>query len=91
MKSRSFSASEICTQQVSIRSDSQSDGQNFGCILGYLSMTEKMTRHRIPVHYGQLSEFERGCIIGLKYGSWTQIGESLVIWFEAMRPLENAF
>ncbi|GFU49632.1 hypothetical protein TNCV_4143991 [Trichonephila clavipes] len=29
-------------------------------------MTEKMPRHRIRAHYEQLSEFERGCITGLK-------------------------
>ncbi|GFW44373.1 transposable element Tc1 transposase [Trichonephila clavipes] len=45
-----------------------------------------MTRHRIRAHYEQLPEFERGCIIGLKEG---QMGESLAIWVEAMRPLEE--
>ncbi|GFV85599.1 putative DD41D transposase [Trichonephila clavipes] len=34
-------------------------------------------------------EFERGCDIGLKERV-KQIEESLVIWFEAMRPLEDA-
>ncbi|GFW00533.1 hypothetical protein TNCV_693721 [Trichonephila clavipes] len=37
----------------------------------------------------QLSDFERDRIIGLKEAGWAQIGESLVIWFEAMRLLED--
>ncbi|GFT54683.1 integrase catalytic domain-containing protein [Trichonephila clavipes] len=36
----------------------------------YLSTTEKMTRHRIRAHYEQLSEFERGRIIGQKEAGW---------------------
>ncbi|GFU28848.1 hypothetical protein TNCV_469851 [Trichonephila clavipes] len=32
MNSGSYSTSELSTQQVSIRRDSQSDGQNFGCV-----------------------------------------------------------
>ncbi|GFU19184.1 hypothetical protein TNCV_4397681 [Trichonephila clavipes] len=46
-------------------------------------------RCTIRAHYEQLSEFERGRIIGLKEGGWAQIGESLIIWVEAMRPLED--
>ncbi|GFV41193.1 hypothetical protein TNCV_2979471 [Trichonephila clavipes] len=34
------------------------------------SMTEKMPRRRIRAHYEQLSEFERGRIIGLKEAGW---------------------
>ncbi|GFU22168.1 hypothetical protein TNCV_2060461 [Trichonephila clavipes] len=49
-----------------------------------------MPRRRIRAHYEQLSEFERVCIIGLKEGGWAQIGESLVIWVEATRLLEDA-
>ncbi|GFW81325.1 hypothetical protein TNCV_376731 [Trichonephila clavipes] len=41
----------------------------------------KMPRHRIRVHYEQLSEFKRGRIIGLKE-KIGQIGESLVIWVQ---------
>ncbi|GFU05617.1 HTH_Tnp_Tc3_2 domain-containing protein [Trichonephila clavipes] len=33
---------------------------------GYLLTTERNDERRIRVHYAQLSEFERGCIIGLK-------------------------
>ncbi|GFY02133.1 transposable element Tcb1 transposase [Trichonephila clavipes] len=33
-------------------------------------MTEKMLRRRIRAHYEQLSEFERGRIIGLKEAGW---------------------
>ncbi|GFV34857.1 HTH_Tnp_Tc3_2 domain-containing protein [Trichonephila clavipes] len=36
------------------------------CNLGYLLTTEKNHGHRIRAHYEQLSEFERGCSIGLK-------------------------
>ncbi|GFX61572.1 HTH_Tnp_Tc3_2 domain-containing protein [Trichonephila clavipes] len=39
------------------------------CDSGYLSTTEKMPRRRIRAHYEQLSEFERGRIIGLKEAS----------------------
>ncbi|GFU59316.1 transposable element Tc1 transposase [Trichonephila clavipes] len=53
-----------------------------------------MPRRRIRTHYELLSEFERGRIVGLKEEGWahahTQIGESLVICFEAMRPLKDA-
>ncbi|GFW64811.1 HTH_Tnp_Tc3_2 domain-containing protein [Trichonephila clavipes] len=38
--------------------------------LGYLSTTEKMPRCRIRANYEQLSEFERGRVIGLKEASW---------------------
>ncbi|GFT40434.1 hypothetical protein TNCV_1646361 [Trichonephila clavipes] len=37
---------------------------------GYLSTTEKMPRRRIRAHYEQLSEFERGRIIGLEEAGW---------------------
>ncbi|GFV46747.1 uncharacterized protein TNCV_1882061 [Trichonephila clavipes] len=72
MNSWSYSASELSTQQVSIRSDSQYEGQNFGCkaIFGYLSMTEKMSHQGIRAHYEQLSEFERCRIIELKEAGW---------------------
>ncbi|GFX21541.1 HTH_Tnp_Tc3_2 domain-containing protein [Trichonephila clavipes] len=43
----------------------------------------------IRAHLEQLLEFERGRIIGLKEAGW-QIGESFIIWDEAMRPLEDA-
>ncbi|GFT32676.1 hypothetical protein TNCV_2641021 [Trichonephila clavipes] len=46
--------------------------------------------HRIPVHYEQLSNFERGRIIGLKEAGFGKIGESLIIRFEAKRSLEDA-
>ncbi|GFV80648.1 transposable element Tc1 transposase [Trichonephila clavipes] len=59
------------------------------CDLGYLSTTEKMRPRRIRAHYEQLSKFERDRIIGLKEAVG-QIGESLVIWVEAMRLLEDA-
>ncbi|GFW66670.1 hypothetical protein TNCV_1371031 [Trichonephila clavipes] len=39
-------------------------------ILRYLSTTEKRPRSRIQAHYEQLSEFERGRIIGLKDAGW---------------------
>ncbi|GFV80644.1 hypothetical protein TNCV_4618061 [Trichonephila clavipes] len=48
-----------------------------------------MRRRRIRAHYEQLSKFERDRIIGLKEAVG-QIGESLVIWVEAMRLLEDA-
>ncbi|GFW26837.1 HTH_Tnp_Tc3_2 domain-containing protein [Trichonephila clavipes] len=38
--------------------------------VGYLSTNEKMPRRRMRVHYEQLSEFERGRIIGLKELGW---------------------
>ncbi|GFW89152.1 hypothetical protein TNCV_2685861 [Trichonephila clavipes] len=44
----------------------------------------------IRAHYEHLSEYESGRIIGLKEGGWAQIGESLVLWVEAVRPLEDA-
>ncbi|GFX88136.1 HTH_Tnp_Tc3_2 domain-containing protein [Trichonephila clavipes] len=47
-----------------------------------------MPRRRIRAHYEQLSEFERDRIIELKEGDWA-VGESLVIWVRAMRPLED--
>ncbi|GFV46667.1 hypothetical protein TNCV_3544831 [Trichonephila clavipes] len=52
-----------------------------------------MPRRRSRAHCEQLSEFERGRTIGLKEGgghTHTQIGESLVICFKAMRLFENA-
>ncbi|GFX79538.1 uncharacterized protein TNCV_825271 [Trichonephila clavipes] len=49
-----------------------------------------MHRRRIRAHFEQLSEFVRGRIIGLKEGDFGQIGESLVMWVEEMRPLEDA-
>ncbi|GFX54739.1 hypothetical protein TNCV_2822601 [Trichonephila clavipes] len=49
-----------------------------------------MKLRKIQVHYEQLLEFERGRIIGLKEAGFGQIGESLVIWVEVMRPLEDA-
>ncbi|GFU54708.1 hypothetical protein TNCV_1037551 [Trichonephila clavipes] len=58
--------------------------------MGYLSPTEKIPRPRIPVHYEQLSKFERGRIIGLKEAGFGKIGESLIIRFEAMRSLKDA-
>ncbi|GFX97150.1 hypothetical protein TNCV_556401 [Trichonephila clavipes] len=72
MNSGSYSASELRTQQVYTRSDSQSDGSKFllHCNIGYLTTTEKVPRRRIQAHYEQLSEFERGRIIGLKEASW---------------------
>ncbi|GFW00159.1 transposable element Tcb1 transposase [Trichonephila clavipes] len=39
------------------------------CDLGYLKTTEKMPHRRVRAHYEQLSEFERGRIIGLKKGA----------------------
>ncbi|GFW21658.1 hypothetical protein TNCV_4281731 [Trichonephila clavipes] len=55
----------------------------------YLSTTEKVPHHRIPAHYEQLSEFERGRIIGLKKAGWVnrRIARHMV---KAMRPLEDA-
>ncbi|GFU38504.1 hypothetical protein TNCV_2434471 [Trichonephila clavipes] len=50
------------------------------CDLGYLPTNEKNDWCRIRAHYVRISEFERG---------W-KIGESLVIWVEAMRPLQDA-
>ncbi|GFX58542.1 hypothetical protein TNCV_417221 [Trichonephila clavipes] len=38
----------------------------------------------------KLSEFRRGRIIEFKRGQIEHIGESLVIWVEVMRPLEDA-
>ncbi|GFW01218.1 uncharacterized protein TNCV_4514171 [Trichonephila clavipes] len=40
----------------------------FSVHLGYLCTTEKMPCRRVPAHYEQFSEFERGCLIGLKEG-----------------------
>ncbi|GFY26626.1 hypothetical protein TNCV_2879541 [Trichonephila clavipes] len=57
---------------------------------GYVSTTEKMPRRRIRARYEQLSEFEKGCIIGLKEAGWEKIGKSLVIWVKAMQLLEDA-
>ncbi|GFX94185.1 hypothetical protein TNCV_4292301 [Trichonephila clavipes] len=44
----------------------------------------------IRAHYEQLSEFERGRIIRLKEAEIRQIGESLVIRVQKIRPLEDA-
>ncbi|GFV34878.1 transposable element Tc1 transposase [Trichonephila clavipes] len=49
-----------------------------------------MTRRRIQAHYEQLQKFERGHIIGLKETGFGQIGESLIIWVEAMLSLKDA-
>ncbi|GFX62353.1 hypothetical protein TNCV_407481 [Trichonephila clavipes] len=38
----------------------------------------------------RIPKFERGRIIGLKEAGVGQIGESLVMWVEAMWPLEDA-
>ncbi|GFT72479.1 HTH_Tnp_Tc3_2 domain-containing protein [Trichonephila clavipes] len=46
-----------------------------------------MPPRRIRAHPEPLSEFNRGCTIGLKVG---QVVESLVIKVEAMQPLEDA-
>ncbi|GFV59022.1 hypothetical protein TNCV_1814111 [Trichonephila clavipes] len=56
------------TPQVSIRRDSQSDGNNFCCnaYLGYLLTTDKIVHRRIRAHNEQLLEFERDRNIGLK-------------------------
>ncbi|GFX93154.1 uncharacterized protein TNCV_4760331 [Trichonephila clavipes] len=61
------SASELRTEQMSIRSYSQCDGQHFfafrihlGLFLGYISTTEKIPRHRIRASYEQMSVFQRG-------------------------------
>ncbi|GFY05558.1 hypothetical protein TNCV_4370671 [Trichonephila clavipes] len=48
-----------------------------------------MTRRRIRAHYEQLSKFERVVSSDCKR-KVRQIGESLVKWVEAMRPLEDA-
>ncbi|GFY31153.1 hypothetical protein TNCV_4360601 [Trichonephila clavipes] len=66
MNSGSYSASELRAQQVSIRSESQSDGQNFG----YLSVTEKMPHGGIRAPCKQLSELQRNRIIELKEAGW---------------------
>ncbi|GFW32873.1 HTH_Tnp_Tc3_2 domain-containing protein [Trichonephila clavipes] len=68
MNNGSYSASELRTQQVSIKSDSQSYGQNFFCIATYdtFQRLKKIPRRRIKAHYEQLS-----CrIIGLEEASW---------------------
>ncbi|GFW14001.1 hypothetical protein TNCV_4701361 [Trichonephila clavipes] len=47
--------------------------QNYQCHRSwtrYRSTTEKMPRRRVRTHYEQLSEFERGRIIGLKKAGW---------------------
>ncbi|GFU63330.1 hypothetical protein TNCV_247001 [Trichonephila clavipes] len=49
-------------------------------------MTGKMSHRGIRALYEQLSEFERGCIILNRKRQVGKIGESLVIWVEAMRP-----
>ncbi|GFU73900.1 hypothetical protein TNCV_555281 [Trichonephila clavipes] len=53
------------------------------------TLSRQALLRRIQAHYEQLLEFERGRIIELKEAGW-QIGESLVMWVEAMRPLEDA-
>ncbi|GFX76597.1 hypothetical protein TNCV_3163151 [Trichonephila clavipes] len=66
MNSGIYSVLELRTQQVSLRNVSECDGDNFlNCDLRYLSTTEKMPHLRIRSYYEQLSEFERGRIIGL--------------------------
>ncbi|GFW50396.1 HTH_Tnp_Tc3_2 domain-containing protein [Trichonephila clavipes] len=72
MNSRSYSASELCTQRVSIKKRFSIRLSKFllHCDLGYLSTTEKRPHRRIRTHYEQQSEFERGRIIGLKEAGW---------------------
>ncbi|GFX65586.1 HTH_Tnp_Tc3_2 domain-containing protein [Trichonephila clavipes] len=72
MNCGSFSASELRTQQMSIRSDSQSNGQNFCCIeiQDTFQGLKKKPHHRVRAHYEQLSEFERSRIIRLKDTGW---------------------
>ncbi|GFV43277.1 HTH_Tnp_Tc3_2 domain-containing protein [Trichonephila clavipes] len=72
MTSGSYNAPELRSQQVSIRSNSQSGGENFCCIeiLDTFAQLKKMPYRWIRAHYEQLSEFERGPIIGLREGDW---------------------
>ncbi|GFU43253.1 hypothetical protein TNCV_1567021 [Trichonephila clavipes] len=49
-----------------------------------------MPRRGIRALYEQLSGFKRCRIIRLEERGWTHSEELLVIWVEAMRPLENA-
>ncbi|GFX49555.1 hypothetical protein TNCV_4901971 [Trichonephila clavipes] len=68
----SYSASELRTQQVSIRSDINPMvkiyvGLRFSISL---SNSKKRPRRRIRAHYEHFSEFERGRIIGLKDRDW---------------------
>ncbi|GFV64348.1 uncharacterized protein TNCV_2502661 [Trichonephila clavipes] len=72
VNSGSYSASELRSQQVSLRSDSQFDGENFCCIEIYdtFERLKKCLTVVFELYYEQLSEFERGHIIELKMGGW---------------------
>ncbi|GFU99813.1 hypothetical protein TNCV_506341 [Trichonephila clavipes] len=74
MNNGSYSASERRTRQVStsIRSDSQSDGENFCCIKNKdtFKQLKNMLCRRIRANYEKLSEFERSRIIELHEADW---------------------
>ncbi|GFV71070.1 hypothetical protein TNCV_3703921 [Trichonephila clavipes] len=66
MNSGSYSASVLCTQQMSIRNDSQTDDQNFCCIaIKDIFQRLKNASPRASSSF-KLSELERGHIIALK-------------------------
>ncbi|GFS56436.1 HTH_Tnp_Tc3_2 domain-containing protein [Trichonephila clavipes] len=73
MNSGSYSASELRTQQVSIRSDSQSDAPNFCCIAIYdiFQRLKKCLVAGFELITSNCQEFERGRIIGLKEAGGT--------------------
>ncbi|GFW73816.1 hypothetical protein TNCV_1542701 [Trichonephila clavipes] len=59
-RSGSYSASELRTQQMSIRRDSQSDGRISVVLRVRIPFNdEKMPHRRILTHHEQLPEFER--------------------------------
>lgn len=73
MNNKSSNA-ELCIQQVYIRSNSQSDIQNF-CIsvhfhCRYLMWTVTKPHRRIFAHYEHISQFRKGCVIELKEAEW---------------------
>ncbi|GFW22216.1 general transcription factor II-I repeat domain-containing protein 2 [Trichonephila clavipes] len=68
---QSTSNDNLASFAVSLEIAKKANHSQMHCDLRYLSTTEKLSRRRIRAHYEQLSEFERGRIIGLKEAGWT--------------------